>query len=364
MTKLETLLPRWLILGLALPLIFLNGWLFLQFLQYFWPVVSVFAVATLLAFILDYPVTLLQNRGMSRGHATGLVFLGALVVLILIGLLLLPALVEQLTELAKLLPQWIDSGNQQVQALQNWLTFRRIPVNLTSLVTQFASLLPEEFETLPDEILAFVLGAIDSLLGVILTTVLAFYLLLHGESFWNGIARWLPNELALQVRQALQTNFENYFIGQATIAALEATALTIAFFLLKVPFFLVFGVGIGAMVFIPFGDIVGVTLVSLLVGLQNIWLGLLVLAIAILIDQIIDQGLAPRILGELIGLNPIWIILSLLIGARIGGALGVVVAVPIASSIKSISDHWLQPNPPPISPPQPARLTSEVLPEV
>jgi predicted PurR-regulated permease PerM len=362
MTKLEALLPRWLIWMFALPLLFLNGWILLQILQYFRPVVSVFAVAALLAFILDYPVTLLQKRGMNRGYATSLVFLIALIILVTIAVLLVPALVEQLTQLASHLPEIIDSGNRQLQALQSWLIYRNIPLNLTSLISQFTSLLPEELETLPDDILAFALGAIDSVLEVILTAVLAFYLLLHGENFWNGIARWLPTEVAVKVRQVLQENFENYFIGQATVAALEATTLTLVFFVLKVPFFLVFGVGIGAMVFIPFGDIVGVTFVSLLVGLQNFWLGVTVLAIAILVDQIIDQGLAPRILGELIGLNPVWIILSILIGANVAGALGVIVAVPAASSIKSMVNAFARPKPLPaaIAPPT---IVNEVLPK-
>jgi predicted PurR-regulated permease PerM len=54
-------LPKWLNIGLAFPVILLNGWLLIQFINYFQPLVSVISVAILLAFVLDYPIKLLQN---------------------------------------------------------------------------------------------------------------------------------------------------------------------------------------------------------------------------------------------------------------------------------------------------------------
>jgi predicted PurR-regulated permease PerM len=58
------------------------------------------------------------------------------------------------------------------------------------------------------------------------------------------------------------------------------------------------------------------------------------LAVALIIQQIVENGIAPRVLGSVTGLNPFWVLISLLTGARIGGLLGVVVAVPMAVMIK------------------------------
>jgi predicted PurR-regulated permease PerM len=63
--------------------------------------------------------------------------------------------------------------------------------------------------------------------------------------------------------------------------------------------------------------------------------------VATIIDQLIDQAIAPRIFGDLVGLNPIWIIISLLLGAKLGGVLGLIVAVPLAATIKKITDRGL-----------------------
>ncbi|WP_255526942.1 AI-2E family transporter [Nodosilinea sp. LEGE 07088] len=61
-----------------------------------------------------------------------------------------------------------------------------------------------------------------------------------------------------------------------------------------------------------------------------------IIAIALLTDQIVDNAIAPKILGNLIGLNPAWILISLLLGAQSGGVLGLILAVPLAGSLKRV----------------------------
>jgi predicted PurR-regulated permease PerM len=99
---------------------------------------------------------------------------------------------------------------------------------------------------------------------------------------------------------------------------------------------LLFGLTIGLMALIPFGGTVGLVLVTLLVALRDIWLGLQVLIASEIVLQILENLVAPRVLGSITGLNPFWILLSILAGARVGGLLGVIVAVPTAVVIKEV----------------------------
>jgi predicted PurR-regulated permease PerM len=78
--------------------------------------------------------------------------------------------------------------------------------------------------------------------------------------------------------------------------------------------------------------------VTILVLLQNWWLAVQVALAAILMQQLKDNLLAPRLLGEFIGLNPIWIFVAILMGFEIAGLLGTLVAVPIAGTIKGTFD--------------------------
>jgi predicted PurR-regulated permease PerM len=342
-------LPRWLVWEIAVPLTILNGWLLYQVAQTFRTPLTLLTAATLLAFLLSYPAELLQKRGLGRGPSVLVIFLLAAVGLVVAAMALMPVLLGQLQELAQYLPGWLASSGDEFQVLDQWLMAHGIAVDTSELVTKAIDLLPEELEQLPDQLLQVVLGAADSLVEVIATAVLALYLMLHGHEFWQGLVRWLPGDWGHSLRLALRQQFKNYFVGQAVVASLMGLTLTLTFWLLGIPYWLVLGLGIGGLVLIPFGDVVGILAASLLISLQSLQLGGEVLLVSLVIDQIIDNGIAPRILGNLVGVNPVWVILSLLIGAQFGGVLGLVIAVPLAGTTKQVLDELIAAEPDPLS---------------
>jgi predicted PurR-regulated permease PerM len=67
-------------------------------------------------------------------------------------------------------------------------------------------------------------------------------------------------------------------------------------------------------------------------------LGIKVLAVGLLVEQAIENIIAPRLLGRFTGLNPVWVLVALLLGTRIAGLLGLLVAIPIAGFIKTTLD--------------------------
>lgn len=332
------ILPAWMSWGLGFPLLVLNGWLLLQVVTYFQPLVNIMVIAMILSFLLDYPVMFLQSCGLARRRAIFWVFLLVLSLVAVLGVTLVPVILSQLVELANRLPNWLASGTRQLQALEAWGESHNLPLDVSGLTNQLTTRLSGELQTLTSQVLTLAFDTVGSVVNVVLTLVLALYLVLVGERLWTGLFSWVPNPLGGLIRPTLYRNFHNYFVGQATIAAILSVALSGAFIVLKVPFGLLFGLGIGIMALIPFGGIVSITVVSLLVALQDVWLGVRVLATALVFSQVNDQVIAPRILGDVVGLNPVWIILALLIGAKVAGVLGVFVAVPIAASIKSLAD--------------------------
>ena len=178
-------LLQWLVLALLFPLTFLNGWLAIQLIKYFQPLVTIFILAILLAFILNYPVSFIQQRGVKRNQAVILIFLPALIILFILAITLIPFILEEFNEIAKLIPQWIDSGSQQIQALHDWAISKGLPIKLTQLVTQVKDRLPNELNYFTHEIISLALNTIDSISEALLTVVLSFYLLLDGQRIWN-----------------------------------------------------------------------------------------------------------------------------------------------------------------------------------
>lgn len=335
---------QWLTLGLPFPLIVVNGWLALQVFHFFQQLLTIFVLAGLLAFSLNYPVQFLQRYQVKRNYAVVLVFLLALAILIASGITFIPLLLEQLSQSAKLLPSWIDSGSQELQTLDDWAAARNLSINLSQLATQLSDRLPDELQSLAEELFTLAFEAVDSVSEIALTVVLTFYLLLDGERLWNELFQRLPPRFSQVVQPALQQNFQNYLLGQVALAVLVGCAMTVVFLSLKVPFGLLFGLGVGIMALIPFGDLLSFSLVSLLVASHNFWLGVQTLVVAVVVDQVIDQAIAPRLLGRFTGLSPIGILAALAIGTKVGGVLGLLIAVPLASSLKSALDRLQAPS--------------------
>ncbi|MGB6169544.1 MAG: AI-2E family transporter, partial [Geitlerinemataceae cyanobacterium] len=245
--KPRTQIPPWIVWAIAFPLAALNGWLLIVAFRYFHDPIAIFIIATLIAFILNYPVQFLVSQKVPRTRAVlwvvGLTFL----LLSLAGVTLAPIIFSQLNDFANRLPSWLESGSQQLQALNDRAIDRNLPIDLTGLATQLTDRLSGQLQSLTGQILDFILGTVGSVLNSLLTLVLTFYILLHGEELWEGICSWLPTPIGSQVRPLLRQNFHNYYVGQASLAAMIGGAITLALILLKVPFGLLFGLGIGFM---------------------------------------------------------------------------------------------------------------------
>jgi predicted PurR-regulated permease PerM len=322
-------------IALTAPLLVLNAWAFSSMFDYFHSLIVILIAASLLTFLLNYPVGLMQQHGATRGRAAIVVFLFALSVLLGLGVTLVPLAIEQAQQLVVRLPEWIDSGQRQLVLLNDQLEGAGFPINLDILAEQINDRLKSSLQGLTSEVLNLAVFTVTSLLDVLLTLVLTFYLLQHSDQLWASLVEWLPDKIRQPFSQTLRLSFQNFFFGQLISATMMGSTLTIIFLFLRVPFGLLFGLTIGTMALVPFGGSVGIALVTLLVALRDIGVGVEVLISALIVQQIVENLIAPRIIGSVTGLNPVWVFLAILTGARVGGLLGVVIAVPTAVVIKS-----------------------------
>ncbi len=348
-------LPRWMVWGLAFPLLVIDGWLALRVFAFFRVQLTIFLTAILLSFLLNYPVQWLSRFRLRRSLAVLLVLLVFVAALSAGGILLVPPLIAQINGFSSRLPSWLDSGLFQVAALQSWAEGLNLPLDLTRLIAQLELKLTAQIQSLSSSIFSQLPNAISTIVDVVLTVVLTLYLLLHGERLWDGIFQWLPERWNRQARPLIKRNFQNYFLGQLTVALLMGTSMTIAFVLIKVPFGLLFGLAVGVMALFPFGASVSIAVISCLTALKSIWLGVRVVSVAAVIDQVVANAIAPQLIGGIVGLNPVWILVSLLLGTKIAGVLGLIVAVPVASSIKGLFEEFKTP------PASPTALQSETV---
>jgi len=335
-----TTLPKWAIAGLAFPLLFLLLYKLAILLQ---PVTSIVIAASLIAFLLGYPINFLEKQNLPRGWAILLVLLTALTTAIILIVFLGPLVWQQLNDFAERLPRWIEEAKTQLLLLEANPVLQNLPLDLDQLTVEGANKLSASLNSATNQAIDVTLSTINGTLNSLATVVLSILLVINGESLWNGVLSWLPAGWQAEIRESLQPSFQGYFSGQATLAMILAVAQSAAFFLLNVPFGLLFGIVIGLVSIVPFGGTVAVLGVSGLLAVQDVWLGLKVLITAFVLGQINDNLIAPRLIGGLTGLNPAIIIVVVLLGAKFAGFLGLLLAVPTASFIKKIADDLREP---------------------
>ncbi|MEO1147893.1 MAG: AI-2E family transporter [Cyanobacteria bacterium J06638_22] len=336
-------LPRWAIAGLAFPLIFLNTWLLLRLGALFQPITSIVITACLLAFLLDYPIKLLESRKVSRGGAISLVLLSALTVTAVLLIFLGPLVWQQLNEFAERLPGWIDEATTELLQLGDRAFVKNSPFDFEPLAVEATNRLSNFLKTATSQAINLILSAINSTLNLLITIVLSILLVINGQKLWGGLLGWLPSRLQAEIQTSLQPSFQGYFSGQATLAFIQAIALSIAFTILGIPLGLLFGITIGLASVVPFGGLLAILGVSTLLAFENIWLAVKVLTVAIILGQINDNVIAPRLIGGVTGLNPAIVVVALLIGAKFAGFLGLILAVPTASFVKKLADALREP---------------------
>ncbi len=339
-------LPPWLRFSLALPLLVLNLWVLRQLLVPLAPFPALFLTAALLAFLLDIPSRWLIQRGLPRPLALLLVLGLSLSAVVLAVLVLVPRLVEQLGDLVLALPSWLAQGETLLGQLQRWATDRGLPTDFGGLSSDLISRTSKLASQLSQQVLGILGATVSITVNTVIVLVLAVFLLLGGEGIAKGLAEWLPSGTRALVLSTLDRTFRGYFAGQVVLALILSGAQSLVFTLLGIPYGVLFAVAIGFTTLIPYASALTIVGVSVLLALQDPRTGLEVLAVAISVGQVVDQVIQPRLMGSIVGLQPAWLLISLPIGARLGGLmglgelLGLLLAVPVASCAKTFLDAW------------------------
>jgi predicted PurR-regulated permease PerM len=328
-------------------LILVTGWLTISAFEYIGELVSILVTAGLIAFVLNYAVSKLQ-KFIPRGIAAALVYLTAALFVVLIGLTIVPPVFTQGGQFIVKFPELIESGRQQLATFQDWSSNNNLPFEVGLLQQQLLTKLQAQIQTIATTSFGVVVGTFNWVIDIILILVISFYMLLDGERLWQGLTSIVTPKVRRILTESLAKNLQQFVLGQFLLGLYMAVTLSVAFWLLKVPFFLVFAVFVGLMEIIPLiGASIGIGTVTLIIACINWWLALQAFGIAILLQQIKDNLVAPRIMGNLTGLSPVIILTALLLGGKIGGLLGVILAIPLTGVIKSIVEVILDPTSPP-----------------
>jgi len=313
-------------------LLFACGWAIVQVLAYFETVVIIFVSATLLSFLLSYPVRWL-SQWLSHGWAVSCIFALALILILIATATVGFVVLSQGQKLAESTINFLNSLPPLLGQFERYLHYRNLHINFEAVGRQFQNQALLQVTSN----LSLLQIALKNLVSLLLTTVIAFLMLLDGKRLWHLTLKLVPINRRERFSIAVRRNLQRFFWGQLLLCLFFISTAFIIFLLLQVPFPLALAVIAGVLDLIPgIGAMLGIGLVFLLLLSQGIWLALKVLLACVLLQQIQENLLMPRIMQNSLNINPVLMFFALLIGARVAGVLGVFLAIPITGVIVNL----------------------------
>jgi predicted PurR-regulated permease PerM len=321
-------------------------------LQLFASILLPFVAAAGIAYVLDPLATRLTRAGLGRGVAALLMIVAAIAATLLFVLLLYPVIVEQVGLLISRVPQYVALlqawAREVIERLQDRFGTDVVDDKLRDLVGGQAGAMLSFIATALPRVIGGGFAIFNVLSLIVVTPVVAFYLLRDWPGIVARVDSWLPRRYAGVIRaQAREVDriLSAWVRGQAMCCVLLALYYAVALSAVGLDLGLIIGIGAGVLSFIPYvGSITG-AVASLGLALAQFpgWRGVIMVGCVLIVGQILEgYVIYPRFLGDRVELPAVWVIFALFAGGAAFGFLGVLLAVPVAAALGVLARFWLR----------------------
>jgi predicted PurR-regulated permease PerM len=301
-------------------------------------VLTPFFIGVVIAYILNPLVDSLERRGAPRVAGIAIVYLLVLALLALVSVYLFPITIRQLETMTVDLPV-------QIRRIESLLTdlysrFHRVPLPnqvrdaLDSAVERWEGMLASA----ASEIIGGLVGMFYQLPNLVLGPILAFYFARDKDQILRKVMSWIPargRAEASNLIGEMDAVIGGFVRGQLLVAMIMAVMISVGLWLAGIEFAFLIGTAAGILDLIPyFGPLLGAIPALMVAVIKSPLHVFYVVAVFAVANQIETAVLSPRIVSGYVGLHPLAVIFSLLVGAYIWGLLGMIVAVPLAGILR------------------------------
>jgi predicted PurR-regulated permease PerM len=311
-----------------------------------------FIAGLVLAYFLDPVADRLERLGLPRLAATLAILLAAVAAVVIVVLVVAPVLVDQAIKLAQDLPELLRSLTQRLdevtpQAIKDMLA--RSGSNVGNSIGDIAGKLTGWLVALLQSVLSGGIALVNVLSLLVVTPIVAFYLLLDWDKLVAKVDSWLPRDHQDEIRsiaRSVDGAMAGFIRGQGTVCLLLGLFYGIGLSLAGLKFGLAIGLGAGLLSFIPYvGAIIGGVL-AIGVGLVQFWPDYTMILVIVGIfaaGQFVEGNfLSPKLVGGSIGLHPVWLMFALFAFGYLFGFVGLLLAVPLAAATGVLVRFGLQ----------------------
>ncbi|SEW23900.1 Predicted PurR-regulated permease PerM [Cognatiyoonia koreensis] len=321
-------------------------------------VILPFVLGGAIAYCLDPIADRLEKLGCSRVLSVAIITLVAALFFLLLVLLVIPTLVRETTGLVQQIPTLIDK--LQATLSERFPSLEDQSSTIRQQLDKLAGLVQERGGELVNTLFSGALGILNVLVLIVIVPVVAFYLLLDWDNMVAKIDELLPRDHVDTIRRLgreMDNTLASFIRGQGTVCVVLGVYYAIALTIAGLNFGLVIGFVAGLISFIPYvGALVGgVLAVGLALfqwwggiplddgGTATNWVRIGIVAAVFMLGQFLEGNiLTPKLVGNSVGLHPVWLLFALSVFGSLFGFVGMLVAVPVAALLGVLARFGLE----------------------
>lgn len=282
--------------------------------------------------------------GVPRGVAVLAIYLSFLLSLVVLFAIVVPPLLGQIEDLVAHAPTY---GDQLVDLLQDLQTrFPFLPPLDTQITAQLRQL-GSQIGAIASQALVlarFAIGIFGGLLTVTVVLLMTLYLIVDGERIRNYFLSFLPaaqHERLQGIGDRIGERMGGWLIGQVTLSAVIGTCSFIGLTVLGVRGAILLALLAAIGEAIPIVGPIASAVPAIIVGLTySVFQGVAVLVLYLVIQQVENNFLVPKIMERAVELHPLAVIVALLVGGDLYGITGTILAVPVAAAISVVLNEF------------------------
>ncbi len=308
----------------------------------FRPILLPFVVGMALAYLLNPVVSLIGRIGISRPWASAIVLVVGILVILGMLVMLVPLVGQQVVGLITRLPGYVTDLQALAQGLVPELTEWLGPERTAQLEASLAELITRGVEmagAITAQVAQSGLTVVNTIAILFITPVVAFYLLLDWEGMTERVDDLLPRAYRDEIQGVLNQidkSMAGVIRGQGSVVLVLCIYYATALSLVGLNFGLAIGLFGGLLSFVPYvGFAIGFVLsmtVALVQFWPDQWLFVLIVLAVYLVGQFLEANiLYPKLVGQSININPVWLMFALFAFGLLFGFVGLLLAVPLAA---------------------------------
>jgi predicted PurR-regulated permease PerM len=316
---------------------------FVAFLYIFSSILLPFIAGMTIAYFLDPVADRLERLGLSRLMATIVILVAFVIVFALALMILIPVLITQFNDFAQRLPGYITLLQQFITDYQDSVLPGWIKSQLGTIKNNFSTILSEGMGFLTGlfaQIWNSGKAIVDVISLLVITPVVAFYILLDWDRMVAKVDEWVPRNYVKDVRQIareMDQAIAGFIRGQGSLCLILGIYYAVGLSIVGLNFGLLIGLFAGMISFIPYvGSMVGLVL-AIGVAIVQFWPDYvwIVAVLAVFFSGQFLEGniLQPKLVGSSVGLHPVWLMFALFAFGALFGFVGLLIAVPAAAAV-------------------------------